>query len=480
MRVKNHFGIDFGTTNSSVVQIMSGLGHENELRHGDEEGRPLPSIVAIDKETGVVYTGRDAWKKRNELSQSCEIIPSIKSILDDKGWSKIIAGRKWTATDVAAEVFKALKNSLYSHDVNMTSATVAVPIGFSPEKRQALRAAAKKSGISVESFVSEPAAAFFANYDELKSAEHVVIFDWGGGTLDVSVLEHRGGTVRELATGGMYVAGDDIDRQLAMKIHDKVARDHDVHVSFEEMDAQSRDMLLVRAERAKRALSEEDDTVVSLNKYGEIGAFHIRVTYEWFAAIVESIVDKAIACLESTIEDSGEPLSNIDRVVMVGGSSNIGPLYDKMADRFGDKLLYPDGTVWSISRGAARLSKRPGTYRSAQSVGLRLSDNSYFPLLKPGDKVVGWEKALDFGIVENAEELRVVFSGSKDIDNDAERYQSVTVPGYLFLEEKLRLEAYIDQDLVFCVRMKSTMRRDRDTVVWRYDRLKFTYSLGGE
>lgn len=479
MGIQRHFGIDFGTTNSSVVEYVTLNGRTHRRQHGDDEGRPMPSIVAIDKETGEVFTGRDAWNKRSELAQTCECIQSVKSLLEVDGWSKFIAGRWWSAKDIAAEVFKSLRRNVSgsADEGPMESATVAVPIGFSRTKREAIRSAAREAGIEVESFVSEPTAAFFSNYDKLRGDGTVVIFDWGGGTLDVSVLRNSGGRITELATAGIPVAGDEIDDRLARKIHAKVARDKGLSVSFEEMPASARDMLLVRSERAKRALSEDDDTVVSLNRYGEIGAFRERVSYEWFEAIVEGIVDSAIECLDRAIAQSGETPETVDRIVLVGGSSNIGPLLDKLDAKFGDRLFFPEATVWSISRGAAQLSQNPGSYHSSQNVGLLLADGSYFPLLKEGDPIKGWSKSVDFGLVDTSKEMRVVFSGSPDIDGDAQSRQVVSVPSYRFLEEKLNMRAFVDDDSVFRVEMKSSMRKPSDAEFWEYDRLKLYYSL---
>ena len=235
-------------------------------------------------------------------------------------------------------------------------------------------------------------------------------------------------------------------------------------------------MMLVRAERAKRALSEDDDTVISLNRYGEIGAFRERISYEWFEAIIDGIVDDAISCLDRAISDAGETPETIGRIVMVGGSSNIGPLLDKLDRRFGDKLFFPEQTVWSISNGAAQLSQNPGNYHSSQKVGIILADESYFPLLNPGDPIKGWSKSVDFGLVDKSTEMRVVFSGSKDIDDSENRQQVVSVPSYRFLEEKLKVHAFVDRDSIFRVELKSSMRKQSDAVFWEYDKLKLYYS----
>lgn len=113
--LKYYFGIDFGTTNSATVGYVVMDQKPEAVKYGDEEGRPVPSVIAIDKTTGAVFTGRDAWDKKMELSESCEYISSVKTILDSEQ-IKTIAGREWTAVDVASEVFKHLKANLLRGD----------------------------------------------------------------------------------------------------------------------------------------------------------------------------------------------------------------------------------------------------------------------------------------------------------------------------------------------------------------------------
>ncbi len=245
--IEYNFGIDFGTTNSSVMQSARLGDHTVQTAYGDEEGRPVPSIVAINRQTDEVFTGREAWNRRSELADDCEIVHSVKSLLDDHGWQISTAKSTWTAKKVASEVFRTLKSVVENNDLNenleMKSATIAVPIGADASKRREIRAAAKAAGLEVKSFVGEPTAAFFANFDELRSCENVVIFDWGGGTLDVSILSNRNGRITELATVGMSVAGDAIDELLARRIHAKVAREKNrKDLGFDDMPASARDI----------------------------------------------------------------------------------------------------------------------------------------------------------------------------------------------------------------------------------------------
>lgn len=479
MALEYHFGIDFGTTNSSTVGYYRATNDEPWviMRFADEEGLPTPSFIAIDRETGEVHSGRDAWNRRMELSATCECIPSVKSLLDS-GWKKTIAGKEWDACDVAAQVFLALKRTAYERfSAEVTSATVAIPIGFSPSKREQVRIAASHAGIAIESFISEPTAAYFANYGELRSCETVAVFDWGGGTLDVSVVQNDNGRLTELATSGIGLGGDDIDRKIAGKIHAKVARDKGLAIAFEDMPLTAQDRMLVKTERAKRVLSDDDDTSVFLGSYGELGAFRESLSYEWFEAIVEPEVKRAMKCLEDTIADSEVGLENIDRIVMIGGSSNLRPLLERMERRYGDKLFFPEETMWSISDGAARLSINPGMYYAAQDLGLILSDGSYYPILQKGDKVKEWRSVTSFGLVDYGDEAHLVFAGSHDLDRASNRYWVFTVPQYGFLQEKIVLESTFDENLVFNATATSSMRPNNRSSVWKYDRLKCYYQL---
>lgn len=475
--LSNYFGIDFGTTSSATVGYMVMDHTPEEFLYGDEEGRPIPSVVAIDKKTGEVFTGRDAWDKKMELSESCEYISSVKTILD-KETVITIAGREWSPVDIAAELFKALKANVKERtDIEMTSATVAIPIGFSPEKREKLRMAAENAGITIKSFISEPTAAFFANYDELRSSSIVAVFDWGGGTLDVSVLQNENGRISELATVGSNIAGDFIDNKIAQRIHSKIARKKGQEIAFGDMPSSAQDMMRVRSERAKRALGDDDTATISINNYGPYGACREILDYDWFADIVEPEVQMAMDCLKKAIDQSGVGLANIDRIVLVGGSSNLRPLLERMDSVYGDKLFFPEETMWNVGQGAAKLSMTPGSYYSNQSVGIVLSDNSYFELLPKDTSISGWKKECHFGIVDTNKKARFVFGGSPDIEESPERFKSLEVPAYRFLQEQLIIQALVDSDLVFRVIAGSTMRPKEFQRVWEYPQLKCYYKL---
>lgn len=477
-KLKSYFGIDFGTTSSATVGYMVMDNHTpEEFLYGDDEGRPIPSVVAIDEKTGEVFTGREAWDKKMQLSESCKYISSVKTILaEDRSYN--IAGKEWNPVDIAAELFKALKTQVKERTgVDLKSSTVAIPVGFSAEKRKKLRMAAHKAGINIENFISEPTAAFFANYEELRSSSIVVVFDWGGGTLDVSVLRNENGRISELSTVGNDVAGDCIDEKIARRMHAKIARKKGKEITFDDMPASAKDLMLVKAERAKRALGDDDTATISINNYGPYGACREIIDYDWFADIVAPEVKMAMDCLKKAIDQSGVGLGNIDRIVMVGGSSNLGPLLDKMEDVYEDKLYFPEETMWNVGQGAARLDMTPGNYCSNQSVGIVLSDNKYFELLSPNTELDHWSNECHFGIVDTDKEARFIFGGSPDIDESPEKFKVLPVPAYRFLQEKIGVKAFVDNDMVFRVEARSSMRPKEYKRVWEYSQLKCYYKL---
>ncbi|MDR1481244.1 MAG: Hsp70 family protein [Synergistaceae bacterium] len=473
------FGIDFGTTNSAVVSRRDQDGNIVFHQHGSDYGLPMPSSIAIDRKTGEVYSGRRSWEKRSELAERCEYIRSVKSLLDDDdGAPLLIDGndKRWTPVDVASEIFKALKKLVRNSHERLDRATVAIPITFSPTKRRKLRQAAAMAGIEITSFISEPTAAFFANYDDLRSCSTIAVFDWGGGTLDVSVLKHSGGAVEELAVRGMSIAGDHIDMKMARHIHSMIARDRrSTGIAFEDIPARQRDYLIVASERAKKEFSGDDEATVAISEYGDFGTLRKTLIYDWFAEIIRPEVDAAVDCLKKAVKSSKVGINNIDVVLMVGGTSGLRPLREAMEQIFADRIYMPENKEWNIAMGAAKLRHEPGEHYAAQSLGVNLSSGAFYPILSRGTPLKGFKASCDFGIVDSSEEARFIFS---DGDERAPLcLKSLSVPAYRFLYEKIKLDAEVDDNLVFTVYAKSERQSEDFTRFWEYDGLRCGYRI---
>jgi len=395
----NWFGIDFGTTNSAAVSLT---GTDSDtitpIHYGDDEGRPMPSVVAINRQTGEIIVGREAKDNRNSLIQTHEYITSIKTIIDrEKTWD--ITDKKYTAENIAAEIFKRLKVRIERDGNNQISeAVVAVPVGFSAEKKRRLRNAANEAGISVKMFISEPTAAFCSNYEHLKVCKTVAVFDWGGGTLDVVILEIEDGFIKELSSESLPFAGDDIDEKLAEKIHIKFMRSKQTSVSFDNLEKTTKDRLLMECERAKRELETEDIASVTIFKYGDFGSLNDSIEYDYFSLLIEKDIEKAENCLKKAIEESGKSKTEIDRILCVGGSSKLRPIREKLTEIYGeDVVFYPESVMWDIAKGAAYISINQGDHTLNKPLGIILSDNSFFPIIQNGQRLPCKENIFYFG-----------------------------------------------------------------------------------
>lgn len=477
--LKRFFGIDFGTTNSAIAGVLQSRYGISSQEYGDRDGNPFPSLVAVDRLTGEVYCGRSAWQRRLALAENCEIIPSVKSLLGtDHLWN--IRGEVWTPERVAAEILGALKQRVQDRNgVEMKEAVIAVPVGFSARQRASLREAARLAGIRVKSFVSESTAAIFKNYDILKGFSKIGVFDWGGGTLDVSVVENRQGRLYELAVDGMPVAGDHIDQMLARWIHGRACSDRGLTISFDELPPQFKDTLLVRAEKAKRDLSDDNSTSISFN-YAGIGVVNIQIDIDTFSKLIEPVVDRALFTFERAVRNAGINVEALDCVLVTGGSSNLRLLIEKMENRWSNLYCeFPEEPDWVAAHGAALLSTNPGSFRLNQDIGLVLSDDSFFPLFRTHERLPCSEQVYEFGVVEDSKTARFLFSDGGVLPGDQEHrilgYSEV--PAYGFRNEILQLNSYIDEDLVFHATIRSDHMPAGTTRTFEYSRLRFYYDL---
>lgn len=478
--MKEIYGIDFGTTNSATI----GLDYEHVGYYGDDTGQPFPSIVAIDRMTGeIAGVGRHVWKHRKELRKKCKIVSSVKNYLGtDKRWN--IGNKTWSPQEIATEIFKGLKKQVKrkSGGNEIDSAVVSIPIGFSPLKRRALREAAANAGITIISFVSEPSAAVYKNYSDVYKWQKIAVFDWGGGTLDIAVVELNGGNIIELSTLGGRLGGDDIDYKIAEWAHNKILQATKGDIAFSEMGSKFRDEMIVQAEALKRDLSSNDESSILLFEYGELDAPEIIMTGDQFASLVEPEIDKAVAMLKEAIKKAQLSIDELGCILMVGGSSKLLWLLERIEDEFDCEIIEPDkDSDWHVAHGAALLSKKKGGYKLSQNIGLLLSDNTYYPLIASGETVNHTNRTISFGLVEDSPSAEFIFLESENpnpncfgIDRKTIGY--LNVPTYGFLFEPLILNYRIDENLLLSVTIQSQNMKEENNV-WEFEKLRFSYDL---
>ena len=475
------YGIDFGTTNSGLVGFER--GHLRSFGH--DRKSPLPSIVAINKLTGKVQAiGRDAWERQDELGEQCSIIRSVKGFLGALNKSWLIGPRSWTPEQVAAEILKALKKKLDEAGGSISAAVCTIPVGFSARKRAALRRAANAAGIEVKAFVPEPTAAVCRHFALLRKWPKVVVFDWGGGTLDISVVVIEGHTVTELATKGLSLGGDDIDHKLAQYVHTRICSERGLDKPYEAVDLRSRDRLREMVEAAKRRLSREGQADVTLISYSGLLNVSYTLTAQVFQELLQPEYEQVYGALSEAVQRKAlTSFEEIGCVLMVGGSSKLRGLVEYFTFKGIQRIEPPPADAeWNIAQGAAILSATSGQYRMARDLGLSLSDGSYFPLLCTGDVVTHAVREHHFGLVEDTSEARFAFvtpthtsSGGNGVGY--ETLGSLSVRAYGFSDEPIMLRSRVSKDLVVEVEGWSTHSDQSQSSKWEYEGLNFRYEL---
>ena len=266
---------------------------------------------------------------------------------------------------------------------------MAIPVDFSSEQRADLREAAHRAGICIKSFVSEPTAAYVKCRDELAGASNVAVFDWGGGTLDISLISIENREVSELAVAGMRLGGNDIDQMLARHIHAKIMRQVSTACPFDDLSPKERDGLLDRAEAAKKRLSSDESAPVMLIKYAGRPTVRENVTLDEFSKLIDAKVNEAIQLLFSAADKAGVALGQMDAILMVGGSCEMQAIYqriEEIGEEYHLAVCRPERVQWSVAGGAAILCEKEPVYKLCSAFGVLLSDDSFYPVFLPGQE----------------------------------------------------------------------------------------------
>ena len=478
--MKEFFGIDFGTTNSAVV----GRLRRNVTRYDDGYGQPFPSIVAVNQTTGQVQAvGREAWNNRQQLSESCRILTSAKMHLGE-GMKWRIGPETWTPERVVTEILRGLKERVTdrSHGATLEDPVVAIPVGFSPAKRKALRQAADKAGIRIRGFVSEPTAAVFRSLHEVHQWPYVAVFDWGGGTLDISVVSIQGDTVREIATVPKKLGGDDLDLLLAEAAHAQILTDKGAaEKPFSDMDSRYRDRLISQCENAKRELAEENEFTISLPRYGDYGTVNLTVNVDQFTRLMQPKIDEALEALEEGVMRRARLGFDQVYILLVGGSSKLRGLQKSMVQREWQFRL-PEDSDWHVADGAAILASNFGAHVSSQNVGLRLSDDTVFHIVRDGDVVNDESNRMAFGLIEDTDHARLIFvetqeATARQIAGSQRTLDHISVPAFGFPDEPIEVSWSINSDLLLHVTAQSARKAEKTRRTWTYDELRFSYKL---
>ena len=327
-------GIDLGTTNS-VVSVLE--GGEPTVIANAEGSRTTPSVVAFAK-NGEVLVGEVA--KRQAVTNVDRTIRSVKRHMGTD-WSVDIDGKKYTAQEISARVLMKLKRDAESYlGETITDAVITVPAYFEDAQRQATKEAGEIAGLNVLRIVNEPTAAALAyGLDKGETDQTILVFDLGGGTFDVSLLEIGEGVVEVKATSGdNHLGGDDWDQRVVDHLVKAFQNGHGVDLSKDKMALQR---LREAAEKAKIELSSSQETTINLPYItaSDAGPLHLdeKLTRSQFQQMTADLLDRTKAPFQSVLRDGGIAVSAIDHVVLVGGSTRMPAVVDLVKELTGGK-----------------------------------------------------------------------------------------------------------------------------------------------
>ncbi len=351
-------GIDLGTTNSCVAVYEGG---EAKIIPNKEGKNTTPSVVAFT-DKGDVLVGDPA--KRQAITNPNKTISSIKrimglmmseenakaahdkvtyNIVNKDGMAAVdVAGKVYTPQEISAKILSKLKEDAEAYlGSTVTDAVITVPAYFNDAQRKATKDAGTIAGLNVLRIINEPTASALAYGLESKAEENVLVYDLGGGTFDVTVLEISEGTFEVLSTdGNAFLGGDDFDNKIVDFLNSEFKSTHGIELKNDKMALQR---LKDAAENAKKELSSATETEINLPfiTMTEAGPQHlvIKLTRAKFEGMIESLIEETIDHIKTAMKESGLDNNNIKEIIMVGGSIRV-PLAQKMvSDYFGGKTL---------------------------------------------------------------------------------------------------------------------------------------------
>ena len=337
-------GIDLGTTNSCVAVMEGG---EPVIIPNAEGGRTTPSVVAFSK-TGERMVGSLA--KRQAVTNHDRTITSIKRQMGT-GYRVNIDGHKYTPQEISAMILQKLKKDAESYlGEPVTEAVITVPAYFTDAQRQATKDAGKIAGLNVQRIINEPTAAALAYGVDKEAEQKIMVYDLGGGTFDVSILDISSGVIEVLATAGNnHLGGDDFDECVVQYLLSEFKKQHHIDLS---RDPAALQRIREAAEKAKIELSSMTATTVELPyiTVGRDGPLHmdIPLTRAKFNDLTYHLVQATREPVNQAINDSGVSVSQIRKVLMVGGSSRIPAVQDMVQTITGSlpfKGINPDECV---------------------------------------------------------------------------------------------------------------------------------------
>ncbi|MBO4685325.1 MAG: molecular chaperone DnaK, partial [Lachnospiraceae bacterium] len=337
-------GIDLGTTNSCVAVMEGG---QPTVIANTEGSRTTPSVVAFTK-TGERIVGEPA--KRQAVTNSDKTISSIKRHMGTD-FRVSIDDKKYTPQEISAMILQKLKADAEAYlGEKVTEAVITVPAYFNDAQRQATKDAGKIAGLDVKRIINEPTAAALAYGLDNEKEQKIMVYDLGGGTFDVSIIEIGEGVIEVLATSGdNRLGGDDFDERITRYMIDEFKKQEGVDLSLDKMSLQR---LKEAAEKAKKELSSATTTNINLPFITATAEgpkhFDMNLTRAKFDELTHDLVERTATPVQNALRDAGITAAELGKVLLVGGSTRIPAVQDKVRMLTGhepSKSLNPDECV---------------------------------------------------------------------------------------------------------------------------------------
>jgi molecular chaperone DnaK len=360
-------GIDLGTTNSCVAVMEGG---EAKVIANDEGGRTTPSIVAFTKsgerlvgqvakrqaitnpENTIFSVKRFMGRRLNEVGDEMKMVP-YKVVAKGDNVAISAQGKEYTAPEISAMILQKLKKAAEDYlGTNVTEAVITVPAYFNDAQRQATKDAGRIAGLDVKRIVNEPTAAALAYGLDKKKDETIAVYDFGGGTFDISILEVGEGVIEVKSTNGdTHLGGDNLDQRIVDWLISEFKSESGL-----DLTSKGNEMALQRlkdaAERAKIELSTAQETEINLPfiTADASGPKHLvrKLTRAKLEALVDDLLQKSVGPCKQALKDAGIDASKIDEVVLVGGQTRMPKIQQLVKDLFGkepNKGVNPDEVV---------------------------------------------------------------------------------------------------------------------------------------
>ena len=336
-------GIDLGTTNSCVAVLEGG---EPKVIANKEGNRTTPSVVSFKK--GEIMVGDVA---KRQMVTNKDTVYSVKRYMGTDKKIKV-NGKEYTPQEISAMILSNLKESAESYlGEKVTKAVITVPAYFDDSQRQATKDAGKIAGLEVERIINEPTAAALAyGLDKQEDAHTILVYDLGGGTFDVSIMELGDGVFEVLSTSGNNkLGGDDFDQRIIDYLVEEFKKENGIDLSKDKMAMQR---LKDSAEKAKKDLSGVTNTQISLPfiSQGEEGPLHLEVnlTRAKFEDLIRDLVESTLEPVRKALKDAKLKASDIDKIIFVGGSTRIPMVQELIKKELGKephKGVNPDEVV---------------------------------------------------------------------------------------------------------------------------------------